>query len=47
MTWVLIVVSLYGGVRTVPMSSEENCTKAASVLNDRLTVTAKGFCVKP
>lgn len=42
----LIIVSLYGGIERVPMSSEETCERAAAVFNSPLSRTARAYCIK-
>lgn len=46
MTWFLIIVSLYGGIERVPMQNDEYCKQAASVFNDRISTTAKAYCIR-
>jgi hypothetical protein len=42
---VLVVVSLYGGVATVPMSSEADCKIAADKFNLPMSRSASAYCV--
>ncbi len=45
MTVFLIIISLYGGIEGVPMSSPDACRSAASVINDRVRQSANAYCV--
>lgn len=46
MTVFLIVISLYGGIRTLPMNSDESCRVAAEKFNTGATRYAHAVCVR-
>lgn len=45
MTIFLVVVSLYGGITTMPMNSEQACQVAADKFNTPLSRTARAYCI--
>jgi hypothetical protein len=45
MTVFLIIVSLYGGIESVPMDSMEVCQAATAVFNVNSSRAAKAYCI--
>lgn len=45
MTIFLVIVSLYGGITTVPMNSETACETAARKFNGLMSRTAAAYCI--
>lgn len=49
MTVFLIILSVYGGIESVPMNSEEACQRAAAVFNNNSFTSARvatAYCIK-
>lgn len=42
----LVIVSLYGGIATVPMDSMKVCYAGAATINGGLTHTAHAYCIR-
>ena len=45
MTVFLVVVSLYGGIATLPMNSLEICETAAGKFNSPASRSARAYCI--